>query len=80
MSQLDRGKIKWRCRRGVKELDVLLERFMEQEFDAASADEQKAFAELLTLPDPQLLDYLTGRAIPPGATGAHVIERLRASR
>jgi antitoxin CptB len=54
----------WRCRRGMKELDVLLERFVRERFDAASSEEKHAFAQLLALPDPELADYLMGHATP----------------
>jgi antitoxin CptB len=60
----------------MKELDVLLERFMARDYDRASRVEQAAFANLLTLPDPQLLDYLMGRATPPDSISATVVARI----
>ena len=57
-------RLLWRCRRGMKELDVLLERFARQRYEHASAAEKKAFARLLDLPDPELADYLFGYATP----------------
>ena len=50
--------IKWRCRRGVLELDVIFERFFDQAYDALSAEEQLLFAELLEKPDPILQQWL----------------------
>lgn len=44
----------------MKELDLLLERFLRERYAAASSDEQRAFAEFLELPDPQLSAYLLG--------------------
>jgi len=42
----------------MKELDILLARWLRQEFPAAGAELQAAFAELLELPDPELARYL----------------------
>jgi antitoxin CptB len=69
-------RIRWRCRRGMKELDVLLERFLRTGYDAASSDEKRAFAALLELPDPELAAYLLGHATPPEAHAAQLARRI----
>ncbi|HET7308159.1 MAG TPA: succinate dehydrogenase assembly factor 2 [Gammaproteobacteria bacterium] len=76
----DKGRLRWHCRRGMKELDVLLEGYLANRFDAAPPPERDAFTELLMLPDPQLLDYVTGRVTPADAAMADVVEKLRTSR
>jgi len=48
----------------MKELDVLLERYLMNEFAAASPRRQRAFAGLLELPDPVLHAFMLGRAVP----------------
>jgi antitoxin CptB len=58
-------RLLWRCRRGMKELDVLLERFARRELPQASAGQRQTLARFLELPDPVLVDYLLGQAIPP---------------
>ncbi len=70
--------LRWRCRRGMKELDVLLERFAQQMLPQASAAECRAFAELLALPDPVLAGYLLGGAIPAEPHLAQASSRIRA--
>ena len=55
----DRSKLRWRCRRGTKELDTLTTRYLENFYDCAEASEQSAFAALLTLQDPELHAILT---------------------
>ena len=70
------SRLRWRCRRGMRELDVLLERFLEQAYPQASDDEQRAFEELLTVPDPEILALLTGRSLAQDRFLAHVVERL----
>ena len=59
----DIGKLRWRCRRGTKELDVLTTRYLDHFYATASAEEQLAFAALLELQDPELYKILS-RAQP----------------
>ena len=52
----------WRCRRGMKELDLLLLEYLRQQWPAAPPDQRGAFAQILELPDPVLAAYLLGNA------------------
>ena len=72
------GTLRWRCRRGMKELDVLLERFAQRALAQASPAECRLFAEVLELPDPLLADYLIGGETPAEPHLAHAIARMRA--
>ena len=56
-------RLEWRCRRGMKELDIMLLRYLRARQDAAS-DERAAFAEFLELPDPDLVRYLLAGDVP----------------
>lgn len=56
MSQL--SKLKWQCRRGMKELDVLLTRYLEHKYQQAPVEEQQTFQALLELPNSELYAYL----------------------
>ncbi|HYM41544.1 MAG TPA: succinate dehydrogenase assembly factor 2 [Steroidobacteraceae bacterium] len=58
------GRLLWRCRRGMKELDVVLERFALQALPEAGPAERAAFERLLSLPDPVLAGYLLGGERP----------------
>ena len=71
------GTLRWRCRRGMKELDVLLERFAQQLLPAASAADCRVFAELLALPDPVLAGYLLGGVVPVELHLAQATARIR---
>ena len=75
MAEFDR--IRWRCRRGLLELDLVLKRFLEHRFDGLDADERRLFDELLDAPDNDLLDMALGRAEPAPRYRA-VMEMLRA--
>lgn len=73
-------RLLWRCRRGMKELDVLLDRFARKEYPTASPAEQRAFARLLDLPDPELAAYLLGHATPSEPELAHLTRRIATYR
>lgn len=75
---MDEQRIRWLCRRGMKELDVMLARYLESRWPDAAAPERAAFAALLELQDPVLYDVLLGRGIMDDDAQADVIERIRA--
>jgi len=54
----------WRCRRGMKELDLLLEPYAREVLRSGSAAQRSGLAELLALPDPLLAEYFLGEARP----------------
>lgn len=72
------SRLKWRCRRGALELDILLEAYLSTKYDAAPPDEQAAFERLLTLSDPELMAYLMGSRTPDDPALANVANRIRA--
>lgn len=71
------ARLRWRCRRGMKELDLLLERFLAADYPGASSAEQAAFAELLELPDPELAAYLIKGVQPSDPAIALLAGRIR---
>jgi antitoxin CptB len=70
------SRLRWHCRRGMRELDVLLTRYLEQTYPAASSTQQLAFESLLDLQDPLILAYLTGSAVPDRQEIQDVIQQL----
>jgi len=72
-----RAQLAWRCRRGLKELDVLLLRWLETRFETADAEQRALFATLLELPDPQLLGLLLGTEPPQPEGLAALLDALR---
>lgn len=73
----DRDRLRWQCRRGIRELELFLNRFVDSGYHEATVGEQHAFAGLLTLSDPVLLDRITGREPPTSEDERRVIESLR---
>jgi antitoxin CptB len=65
-------RLLWRCRRGTRELDLLLSAWVARHWQAAAETERAAFAALLEEQDPDLLDWLSGRAAPPARYAALV--------
>ncbi|MCC6923669.1 MAG: succinate dehydrogenase assembly factor 2 [Nitrosomonas sp.] len=54
-------RARWRCRRGMLELDIILQRFMDNHYCQLSADELQQFDRLLILPDNDLWDLICAR-------------------
>jgi antitoxin CptB len=77
MSELSR--LRWRCRRGMRELDVVLVSYLDHQYATATPAHRAAFARLLECPDPDLLDYLTRRATPPDPDLNDVVDAVRAA-
>ncbi|HAU4912655.1 TPA: succinate dehydrogenase assembly factor 2, partial [Aeromonas hydrophila] len=54
LSPIEKSRLKWACRRGMLELDVIFMPFFEHEFDGLSEAEQQTFIRLLECEDPEL--------------------------
>jgi antitoxin CptB len=72
-------RLLWRCRRGMKELDVLLDRFARGMLPAATSEQREVFARFLELPDPVLVDYLLGQSIPDEPELADLLGRIKST-
>jgi antitoxin CptB len=57
----DKDRLRWRCRRGLLELDIVLARFVERHYDALADSQRAAFIALLDAPDNDLWDMISGR-------------------
>ena len=73
------ARLRWRCRRGMRELDALLLRFVDAEGAALVEAELVTFEAILELPDPVLHSYLLGRSAPTDAATVELVERIRAA-
>ena len=59
------ARLRWACRRGMLELDFLLQRFFDKEYLQLSPAAQKNFEELLSCNDQELFDWLVKKMAPP---------------
>ena len=76
MQQL--AKLRWQCRRGTKELDYLLLRYLDSGYLAADDEEKALFVELLTLEDDELLEVLMGELEVETGEMKCLVEKIRA--
>ena len=74
---MDPLALRWRCRRGMRELDVLLERYLAERWGAAPAEERAAFAGLLELADPDLAALCLGQSTASGVVGRVICDITR---
>jgi len=73
---LQTSRLRWQCRRGMRELDDLLTRYLDDRYGAADANEKAAFEALLALPDPELVGYLLSRQQPAEERIARVVKHI----
>jgi antitoxin CptB len=75
------SKLKWRCRRGLLENDLFLERFFERHEEGLTLGQSQALGRLMDLGDNDLLDLLLKRREPQGDINTRevrqVLEMLR---
>ena len=74
---LEVRKLEGRFRRGMKELDLLLLRYLRDRHALAASDERAAFAEFLELPDPDIARYLIAGDVPTDPRHAALCRALR---
>lgn len=74
---LERRRIWWRSRRGLRELDLLLLPFMEDGYAAMDAHWKDVYLRLLDNEDTELLVWFTGRGVPLDPDFVEMIERIR---
>jgi len=71
------GRLRWRCRRGMRELDQLLGWYLDHRYATADAAAQAAFADLLEQPDPELWHWLRGEGVAPTLAWRQVVDEIR---
>ena len=74
------NRLRWRCRRGMRELDVILDRFLVEDHPRLDAAARDAFARLLKVNDPDLYDWILGRSAPEAADFSALVLKLQAHR
>lgn len=75
----DKSKLLWRCRRGVKELDVLFTDFVESSYDGLTDSEKLAFDKLLKIEDPDILGFMLYNERPTDPDVALIVEKIHSS-
>lgn len=73
-------RIRWRCRRGLLELDLVLTQFLASGYEALSPEERETFSGLLGRADTDLWDLVSGRDRSGDAKEEALLRLLRAVR
>lgn len=80
MSEADEAelrRLRWRCRRGMRELDQLFERYLDRAWRGAPALERAVFLRLLEVEDDKLWRWFLGYEAASDAELAQLVERIR---
>jgi antitoxin CptB len=72
------AKLRWQCRRGTKELDLLLQRYLDSGYLLADDEEKALFVELLALEDDELVGVLMGELEVEMGEMMALVEKIRA--
>ena len=70
-------RLRWRCRRGLLELDVVLLNFLERHYPSLSPPEQAAFDKLLAIPDDSLFAYMQGDQKPLDNQLRELVDKIK---
>lgn len=73
----ERDRIRWHCRRGMLELDLVLSAFIAEHLDGLEPRQLNAFRVLLECPDPELLNLIMGHQDPAGTEACEMVALLR---
>lgn len=77
MTEINRFKLEWACRRGMRELDKMIMPFYQQHFDELNESQQQAFVEMLNYSDPELFRWVMRQVPAPTPEIAALIELMR---
>ena len=79
MSGDDLKRLRWRARRGMKELDVLFSRWLDARGASTTAPEREAFERLLAREDSELWPWMLGRGEPEDPELRALVGQIRAA-
>jgi len=69
----------WQCRRGMLELDLLLNNFVNKAVETLTPQQKACFELLLSYPDQTLLDLLLGNSMASDPSISIIIEKIRST-
>ncbi len=71
-------RLRWRCRRGLLELDLLLARFLDHGYSALSVEQRAGFERMLAMDDNTLWALFNGTSVADEKEFADLVDRIRA--
>ncbi len=78
MNDITSKRVLWHCRRGMKELDLMLLPFCENCYETLSPKLQEDFQRLLDYSDPELFQWFLKAQEPDDPAMADMVERIHA--
>ena len=75
-----KSRILWRCRRGIKEMDIVLQDFIKDSYDELNNENKSAFSKLLEEQDLDILNWILGKDKPEDTALIEIIKKIRSSR
>lgn len=72
----NKNRVHWSCRRGMRELDLLLMPFFEQCYDTLNLEQKQVFVRLLSFDDPILFNWFMQQAKPDDENIQAMIELI----
>ena len=75
-----KSRILWSCRRGIKEMDIVLQDFIKDSYDELNNENKSAFSKLLEEQDLDILNWVLGKDKPDDKTLIEIIKKIRSSR
>ncbi len=74
------NELRWKCRRGMRELDLMLLYYLEHDYPGADEEAKQAFEKILDMQDPELYFLILGKSEIDDPAIIDVIEALRNAR
>ena len=75
-----KARLLWRCRRGIKEMDIILQEFINVSYDHLNDEDKNAFSKLLDEQDLDILNWIMGKDKPANDRLANIINIIKTSR
>ena len=75
-TQDELSRVRWRCRRGTRELDFILQGFVDRHYARLDEADRRLFRDLLEVEDPQLTEWLCFDVRPGDPGMAAMVEKI----
>lgn len=75
-----KARLLWRCRRGIKEMDIILQDFVNNSYEQLSNENKNAFSNLLDEQDLDILNWIMGKSEPADSKLIGIINIIKISR
>tara|TARA_B100000959_G_C14808891_1_gene552926 strand:- start:409 stop:657 length:249 start_codon:yes stop_codon:yes gene_type:complete len=76
----NKSRLLWRCRRGIKEMDIILQDFVNNSYEQLSNENKNAFSNLLDEQDLDILNWIMGKDEPADSKLIGIINIIKISR